>query len=199
MKGTGPTNESVSVTHYAYDQLACSILSSVHYMSFGALGIAVAILWLIIYGLHNIFTSPSNNRFYLPLPVPASISSRTRAGNSSIHVTLHNLQLRLETKSFNKLHSRCIVRFADANNSSGRCEKKALTLFYDTGSVFAVLGLLGVLCIGLFAAGSSIGSLASSRHIPPADAGPMKRSLEVMESSIRIEAAEQFLKPIVSL
>lgn len=171
-------------------------------MSFGTLSLSVTVLWLAIYALHRIFDS-YNGHSSLPLPASAaaSISARYRAQEPSTRVILDKLHLRVETNAFNKLHARCVARFLDPGiNKSGARAKKVLTLFYDAGSALGALGMVGALCIVLWTAGNSIGTLVAELNpSQSADVGHLKRGLEVAgDLNNRNEASGPLLKPIVS-
>lgn len=172
-----------------------------HYMSFGTLVLSTIALWLAIYALHRIFNS-SHDHFNLPQPAAATSSAfaRTRAWEPSTRITLHNLYLRIETKAFNKLHARWITRFGDADKSSGTSGKRMLTLFYEAGSVFATLGMIGALCAVIWTAWNLLAALSASFAFdgPPMKSGSTKRDLEVTELAIQVRTAGQLLKPIVS-
>lgn len=169
-------------------------------MGLDALGLFITIFWLAIHALHRIYKNSSHGSSNLPIPVAATLSSsaRHRTRETSTRVTLNHVHLRIETSALNNLHARYTTR-ARASNMQ---PKKALTAFYNVGSIFGAVGMLGVLGIILWTLAQLIGSLMAGLSVSQSVATSTGHSKRAMEGSIdmntQLNTRTPLLQPIVS-
>lgn len=168
-------------------------------MSVETLSLVITALWLVIYTLDRLCNHDSNGPRNLPLPVGVP-STRLRSSTSSTHIIIQHLHLRIQTNAFNKLHQRLCARFA---NRRFALAKKSLTVFYDAGSMFGVLGMLGALGIVIWTAGDLVRLLFGWNFtlLVEAGSGYGKRSLDAVAAptmQTHKSSSGSLLKPIVS-
>lgn len=156
--------------------------------------VVLCLLWAAVHSLAYLLRL-SRSRSLLPVAFLRSRYSSTIWRSSSTKLTLNKLHLRLETTAWNLEHD-SLANLLQRRRSWAR----ALTFFYNLGSVFAVLGMAVSLGILLYTCSPlvklfSLGKLPNATHHPPS-----RRSLEAtsFHASQDRFTDTHFLTPIVS-
>lgn len=121
-------------------------LPTIPRMGLIALVYSIGVFWALVHFIHRLTLHSSGKRpsGILPSVANARAPRRRWLDPWGVRVTLQPVYVRLETTGFNDFHDACITYLV---KKSDRFTRKAMTMFYDVGSVAGVFGM--ALAIGL--------------------------------------------------